>query len=117
MATYQEEKIKTAKEEAEEYNIFEEFNAIGKFIKERGIKNKYEQARYKILQYIINCIKADPEKGNYHNKENDKNIIEAGKLLYEFDGMDGMRDMLVWSFIPKRYHSEINLFWSGIGHF
>jgi hypothetical protein len=41
-----------------------------------------------------------------------KDLKEAGKMLYDYDGMN---DGLVWSFIPKRYQREIDCAWSGIG--
>lgn len=42
-------------------------------------------------------------------------MVEAGKLLHEYDGMRGMRDPLVWSFIPRMFHREIDMYWDGVG--
>lgn len=42
-------------------------------------------------------------------------IREAGEILYETEGMRGMHDELLWSFIPKTYQREIDLIWDGIG--
>ena len=47
--------------------------------------------------------------------QNDQLIIDAGHLLHKFDGIKGMNDDLVCSFIPKRYHNNINYLWNGIG--
>lgn len=80
-----------------------------------GKLDKYKLGRFKLLEYIIHYIKNDPERGDYYSKENKERLIEAGKLLYEYDDMDGMHDGLVWSFIPKRYQREIDMAWDGIG--
>lgn len=49
------------------------------------------------------------------DEENNKKIIQAGHLLNEDGGDNSMRDELVWAFIPKRYHREIDMLWGGIG--
>ena len=107
----------SAKDEIEKYNIQREYDAISKIIEHRKPEpiSKYKMGRYKILQYILECVKHDPSNGDWFNDENIKVLKEAGKLLYEFDKMDGMNDGLVWSFIPRRYHSDINYAWNGIG--
>ena len=112
-----EKKRATAKEELIQYNIIKEYNGIHKFYKLRGgeFNNKYEEARYKILKWIITCATYDPENGDYSNDKNDELVKDAGKLLYEYDKMEGMRDDLVWSFIPKRYRRNIDYLWNGIG--
>ena len=42
-------------------------------------------------------------------------IRTAGKILYEAEGMGGMRDPLLWGFIPKSCKSIVILLWHGIG--
>ena len=42
-------------------------------------------------------------------------LKDAGRLLYEFDGMKGMHDNLVWAFVPTRYRRNIDCVWGGIG--
>ncbi len=108
---------KTAKEELIEFNILKEYKAIHKLYTRRDnkFKNKYEKARYNILKYMINCAIYDPQNGDYYDEENNKLIKEAGKLLYEFEGMNGLYDGLVWSFIPRRYIRDIEILWDGIG--
>jgi hypothetical protein len=44
-----------------------------------------------------------------------KELKEAGRLLYEYGGMEGMHDDLVWSFIPKRYKRYIDMGRNRIG--
>lgn len=51
-------------------------------------------------------------KIRHYGKVYKTDIIEGGKALYKFDGMDGMRDPLVWSFIPRRFHRDMR--WNGI---
>jgi len=106
----------TAKEELDEFNIEREYNAIKKLVNLRGgYKDKYEEGRFKTLQYMINCVSNDHQNGDYYNEDNNALMTNAGKLLNQYDGMDGMRDPLVWSFIPKRYHRGIDYMWDGIG--
>jgi len=107
---------KTAKEELKIWNIQAEYKAIMKYYnKNKKYQNKAQEARYKILRYMITCAIHDPENGDYFDIENEKLVKEAGKLLYEFDGMKGMHDLLFWSFIPKRYERVIDCLFNGIG--
>ena len=101
----------TAQEELKEYDIMNEYNAL----KKMQHMDLYKSARFKILQYIINCVKADPINGDYYDKDNRKLMIEAGNELNSEGGMNSMKDNLVWAFIPKRYHREIDHLWDGIG--
>lgn len=55
------------------------------------------------------------KNGNYYDEKNIKLIRDAGNLLYEYDEMNGLRDVLVWSFVPKRYAREIDMLWNRIG--
>ena len=104
----------TAKEELDGYNIKREYEAIKRYHdKNKSFQNKTQEARYKLLKYIITCTAHDPINGDYYDKENIKLIKEAGKLLYESTA--GMNDPLFWSFVPRRYKREIDMFWDGIG--
>jgi len=103
-----------AAREAIDYNIYKEYNAIKKFM-EKTEQSKYTIARFKILGYMIKCIEADPENGDWYDEDNMKQLKEAGRMLYEEDGMNGMNDTLVWSFVPKRYMREIDMAWNNIG--
>jgi hypothetical protein len=102
------EKGLNASQELKEFNIIPEYYALSK----KPNKNSYDLGRMNILKYIINCVKEDPINGDYYNKDNGELIKEAGRLLNE---TNDMRDGLVWSFIPKRYHREIDNYWDGIG--
>lgn len=98
--------------EATEYNIYTEYMAMKNFIDERGFSGNYEKGRFKTLEFMINCIIADPIDGNYYNKENAEIIKEAGRLLHSEDAMN---DDLVWLFVPKRLGRDIDVLWDGIG--
>jgi len=101
-----------------EYNIIQEHKGLKKFLDYPDLEPKnrlYKQARYNILTYIINCVKADPQNGDHYDEDNKKILREAGELLYKEGGMKSMHCPLVWSFIPKRYGGDINLEWDGIG--
>jgi len=110
------EKYLNASQELKEFNIIREYHGLQQFLQLENVHTRdYKQARFFILQYIINCTNHDHINGDYSDKQNDQLIIDAGHLLYKFDGMKGMNDDLVWSFIPKRYHNNINFLWNGIG--
>lgn len=97
--------------EAIDFNIFREYNAL------KNLKgdDKYRNGRFLLLEYVIDCVKNDPDEGNYFVPEMRDKVVKAGQLLYEADGMAGMNDGLVWSFVPKRYQRDIDMMWDGIG--
>lgn len=107
----------SAKDELITFNIMREFVALNKRLKASGgFTNKpYEHARHNLLRYVMYCAFADPVNGDHSNDLTQKLLTEAGHLLYQEGGMRSMHDGLVWSFIPKRYHQDINLAWNGIG--
>ena len=109
--------MNTAALELIEFNVFQEYNALKKILTTEtpDDSNIYKQARYNILKYMINCVKNDPANGDFSSEENTKLMKEAGELLDKEGGFLSMHDDLVWSFIPNRYHREIDLMWDGIG--
>jgi len=98
--------------EAGQYNIYKEYMAMTNYIKLRGFRDNYEKGRYKVLEFMINCIIADPINGDYYDEKNSELIKEAGRLLHT---EDAMHDGLVWAFIPKRFERDIDVSWNGIG--
>jgi hypothetical protein len=104
----------TAKEELEIYSIMTECRALHKYKSQREL-SKFDLARYYMLKYIIKCALKDPVCGDYSDKENTELMKEAGRLLNEDGGLSSMHDGLVWSFVPRRYHREIDLMWDNIG--
>ena len=98
--------------EAGQYNIYSEYMAMTNYIKLRGFRDNYEKGRYKVLEFMINCIIADPINGDYYDEKNSELIKEAGRLLHT---EDAMHDGLVWAFIPKRFERDIDVSWNGIG--
>lgn len=106
----------TASQELKDFNIIREFSGLRDMLRKDNIPDKnYKQARYNILLYIINNVKHDHINGDYYDEDNNQLVIDAGHLLYKYDGMQGMYDNLVWDFIPKRYRNDINYLWNGIG--
>lgn len=108
-----------ALKEAVQYNLFKEYNGLNKLINRAKELNrpedKYKIARSLIYGYIIECIRKDPHNGDYYNEQNHQNLKKGGQILYDTEGMRGMHDDLLWSFIPKRYRREIDIAWNGIG--
>ncbi len=111
----------TAKEELIEYNVTKELKLLNGIMKSPLFKSStareklFDMARYNILQYIVTCVNHDEKRGDFYSEANRSKLKEAGKMLYEYGGTDAMHDDFTWSFIPRRYHGEINLCWNGIG--
>ena len=108
----------TAKEELEEMNIKQEYKGLLRLYKLRDYRfiDKQEEARFKILKFIITSAIYDPLNGDYYSEENNKLIEDAGELLYEYGGMDEMLYIMnEWDFIPKRYKGSIDYLWDEIG--
>ena len=51
----------------------------------------------------MTCATYETEKGDLVSEKKDEMLKDAGRFLYEFDGMRGMHDNLVWAFVPTRY--------------
>ena len=106
--------------EAINCNLFSEYEGLKKYL-----HSDFQNGRYLVLKAVVAMIVYDPILGDFGEemtpedneywKKIDQDIIEGGKLLYKAYGMDGMRDPLVWSFIPKRFHRTIDILFDGIG--
>lgn len=100
-------------------NVFREYNAM-----QDKLYNDYQKGRFLVLRATIKIAKFDPVNGekkkNMTNEDVqywtdiDKDIIDAGKILYKFDGINGLDDGLVWSFVPKRTYKYIHRLWNVI---
>lgn len=93
--------------EAKEYGIYDEFMIMTKNIKENGFENNYEQGKYKVLEFMINCIIANPINGHYFDEKNRELIIDSKKLL-------NVKDNLIWNFIPNTFKKTIDVLWNDI---
>jgi hypothetical protein len=62
----------------------------------------------------MTAVKKDPLNGDYADAETRKMVKMAGKLLYEYDGTQAMREVLM-TWVPYRYRSEISIMWDNIG--
>ena len=82
------------------------------YAEDRGETDYYKIGRKGILEYTVTCVENEPVNGDYFTQENKQLVVKSGELLNK---SDGMRDDLVWSFIPKRYKGEIDRFWDGLG--
>ena len=108
----------TSLKEAIGSNLFSEYKGLTNYIHQ----SKFQKGRYLVFEGIIDMLRFDPENGdmkdNMSKEDTDlwvnitKKIREGGELLNDSDGMN---DPLVWSFIPKRFHSNIDYEWDGIG--
>lgn len=105
----------TAYDEATRYNVFTEYNAIMGHINAGRKLNNYDYARATLLRYVITAVEKDPESGDHTDKQQVDQVRKAGRLLNKTGGIEAMRDPLLWSFIPRRYHREIEHYWNNIG--
>jgi len=109
----------TALQELIDYNVFSEYKGLAKRVSKHS---SYDKGRFLLYEALIDMVRFDKDMGdikiNMNDEEKkywdniDKKIKKAGKCLNLTNSMD---DSLLWSFIPKRYHSEISLKWDGIG--
>ena len=54
----------------------------------------------------MNCVKHDPKEGDYYNDKNNMLIQKACEILYEIDGVNYMKDILL-AYVPRRYRRHI----------
>lgn len=110
----------TAYDECKRINVFSEYNAL----KDKTL-NEFDTARFLILRATVKMVEYDPingdmkpnmtEEDKIYWTDIEKDFVDGGKLLYKFDKMEGMHDGLVWSFLPQRFHRNIDVYWNGIG--
>lgn len=77
-------------------------------------KTPLQAARELIYSTLLEGVKA---KG-LHDKDDEinfDNLKKAGQLLYDAEGMRGLRDPLLWAFIPKCLQRTIDIAFDGIG--
>lgn len=101
-------------------SILEMYCSLDYIIKSKQLSGKPDKDRYMILsrynafKYIINCVKHDPERGDYYNKENRKYMKIAGEFLNKEGGINNMSNFL-HCYIPKIFHRDVDNIWDGIG--
>lgn len=117
-------KNETLEEQVIRYNVHTEYDAMTPRLDRL---NNYDRARYLILQGTIKMAKFDPLNGNkpdiiteeqqayWDDLEHD--IKEGARLLYQEGGnsdMCGLKDGLVWSFVPKSIRHKIAMLFEEI---
>ena len=110
----------TALHEALKQNLLQEYQALVTFAKEKGERESdFAKGRRLTFEGITGMIKLDPMRGNAGDCPEDDafrdTIREGGILLNRDGGMRSMKDPLVFSFIPRRFHGDLNHLWDGIG--
>lgn len=72
-------------------------------------------SRYNAYQYIIECIKGDPSRGDICVSEASREKMKiAGEFLHKSGGKQLMFNF-VYNKIPQIFHREIDYIWDGIG--
>ncbi|MDJ0719028.1 MAG: hypothetical protein QNJ54_33190 [Prochloraceae cyanobacterium] len=69
----------------------------------------FEKARLLLYESLL------PLENNQPAQVNLTLVKEAGQIIYEAKGMKGMKDKLLWNFIPKSCYQLIHKTWNGIG--
>lgn len=113
-------KSNTALHEALNTELFQEYKALTYMARQLGMREgTFTKGRRLLYKAIVERIEKDPVHGELSAgvdlKNNEKLIREAGCVLNGERGLHDMKDVLVFHFIPKRYHSDINRIWNGIG--
>ncbi len=112
----------TAKEEAIQYNVYQNFDIS----KNKKLLNNYPLSKLhsypitsfdginKLCDYIITCVTNDEINGDYYEDTNNIKIVEAGHILYSAGGNHLMLHVLM-NIVPKRYRREMDVKWDKIG--
>lgn len=94
-------------------NFFDEFEALLRL--HENEEGTFNWARLQIfkaaLLLLADTSELEAENVSYITSE----IRQAGMIMYQVDGMRGLEDRLVWSFLPKRWHRFIDEAFNGIG--
>lgn len=117
--------------EAFEINLFSEYWALKTVYGKKDASDLgsarpgYQRARRKMYRALVSMVEADPvaaDEPELRSIEATKraekfrrDIRTAGEMLHAIGGMEKMHDGLLWSFIPRRYHRDIDYIWDGIG--
>ncbi|NES23771.1 MAG: hypothetical protein F6K41_33840 [Symploca sp. SIO3E6] len=94
--------------EALKQNFFDELLALWNI---GNPENSFGYARTQLFEAISKVILY----GDDYPPEVSQEITDAGHLLYQVDGMRGLQDILVWSFIPRSIQREVDNCFNGIG--
>ena len=77
-----------------------------------GDLSDFDKARLILFSALSQCW---DDRYKILDPEIENQIKQAGRMLYDFDGMEGMHDELVWAFLPKSLGGEVEIIWNGIG--
>lgn len=103
--------------EAVDINLFREYNAM----KKSNNKSDYHLGRLYVYEGIIKFIRNNTETGdiNDHSDEQVKIMNDAHNLIKKggelLNKSDCMNCPLFWSFIPNRFHRNVDLCFNNIG--
>ena len=94
-------------------NFCDEFEALVRLRDDQ--EGTFDWARLQIFKAALLLLADTPQlssdDANYITEE----IRKAGKAMYSVDGMRGLEDQLVWSFLPRCWHRAIDEAFNGIG--
>ncbi len=97
--------------DAIDINFLVELNGLN--LHEKHLDDTFDGARLKLFKALSACLVKNPT--NEFKDTIFDHIKNAGRKLYEVDGMRGLHDALVWLFIPDRWQSLVNEAFDGIG--
>ncbi|WP_414553459.1 hypothetical protein [Anabaena sp. CCY 0017] len=95
-------------------NFFAELEGLAQWNYKKG---SFGYARYELFKSFCWLIYSENQPA-FLNEIFDKGIAlikESAQTMYEADGDRGMRDPLIWLFIPKKKHRIIDHAFDGIG--
>lgn len=104
-----------ALQEAIKCNLLTEYKGLEQY-KDQSL---FQKGRHTLFGAVLDRLKIDPETGHRPSRTTDETwddiderIREGGELLC-ID--NGMRDPLVWSFIPRCLHVDVSRIWDDVG--
>ncbi len=102
--------------------VYQDLSLFSSMCRElEGIKNRksdisaYAIARKTLYRALVELYIENEFIDNIREQELHLEIIKAGQILWDSEGMKGMKDYLLWSFIPDSQKSLIDILWHGIG--
>lgn len=105
------------KDQASRLNFFKELCALQARRNKGWELSTFDRGRLQLFEALTVFMETSALPLNW-NCEYIQKVKNAGKTIYQSqleDGLAGMHDPLIWSFIPRSFHPVLNLIWSGIG--
>lgn len=99
--------------EAIRLNFFSELEGLERL--QSGREGTFGWGRLKIFKAASLCLVEDSQLSLEEVRSITKQIHDAGEKMYEIEGMEGLKDPLIWLFMPQIWKRIIDSAFNGIG--